>query len=418
MEVPENALSIPTVAYTTLKTLLNKCVTSQYRLGKDNTKLALELLACMEGHISNPASTEDALPVMDSLPQRASSLTKSITLSDLQETLKATENNIVARLKEAEARQRDPSATTTPTTVRQTMAGKARELEVVVSLAKVDKSHSLRKSPPGTIKALVEEALKKSDSLDLANAKVHGVRTLPNGNIVVQATEEKGAADILLHADKWTPLLAQGSAVSRKTYTVLANFVPTDFDPSTAIATTVLHSQNSTIIAHPNNITNIRWLHSQQTKMQTKKHSSLLISLNDPHMADEAIKKGISVNGAMCSTHKFIPPPTQCYRCQQFGHTATACPSKDDPSQAKCARCAGNHPTRDCTCTHQVKCANLRTCTHIQIQCANCGKEHKSFDSTCTEKIRATAAILQRPEYTTPYFTAGNNQSRHGARPA
>src|SRR5215472_4720994 len=87
MEVPENALSIPTVAYTTLKTLLNKCVTSQYRLGKDNTKLALELLACMEGHISNPASTEDALPVMDSLPQRASSLTKSITLSDLQETL-------------------------------------------------------------------------------------------------------------------------------------------------------------------------------------------------------------------------------------------------------------------------------------------------------------------------------------------
>ncbi|KAF8583907.1 hypothetical protein K439DRAFT_1321414, partial [Ramaria rubella] len=145
--------------------------------------------------------------------------------------------------------------------------------------------------------------------------KVHGVHTLPNGNIVVQVTEEQHAKLVLQHADDWTTHLAVGSTVSTKVFQVIASHVPTDFDPNTDIACSVLHGQNGSIISHPGNIVKLRWLHQQWPGSQPKQHSSLIVSLNDARVADEAILKAISVNGAICNVEKYVPSPTQCYRC-------------------------------------------------------------------------------------------------------
>ena len=44
--------------------------------------------------------------------------------------------------------------------------------------------------------------------------------------------------------------------------------------------------------------------------------------------------------------------PYQCYKCQEFGHSATRCNNNQI-----CAKCSGNHHTRDCT-SAILKCNN------------------------------------------------------------
>ena len=57
---------------------------------------------------------------------------------------------------------------------------------------------------------------------------------------------------------------------------------------------------------------------------------------------------------------------TQCYKCQGFMHIARNCYKKES-----CARCAGNHNTKNCTENDE------------HIKCINCGKKHQANSSSC-----------------------------------
>ncbi|KAF8583286.1 hypothetical protein K439DRAFT_1348950 [Ramaria rubella] len=171
--------------------------------------------------------------------------------------------------------------------------------------------------------------------------------------------DKAGAKNILCSADEWVLHLAPRSTLSSRFYHVIANFVPIDFDPQSELVRVSLYGQNTGIIEQPSNIVAVKWLHNQRAGSQTKRHSSLVITLNDPRVADELIDKGVSINDAICDVKKYNPPPMQCFRCQQFRHTAAACPHKSDPAYIKCACCVGNHPTKECMCTHSMKCTDI-----------------------------------------------------------
>ena len=59
--------------------------------------------------------------------------------------------------------------------------------------------------------------------------------------------------------------------------------------------------------------------------------------------------------------------PYQCYKCQEFGHSAINCRNK-----VTCSKCGEEHPSKDCD--------------KQQLNCSNCakrgyaGKNHKTFD--------------------------------------
>ena len=106
----------------------------------------------------------------------------------------------------------------------------------------------------------------------------------------------------------------------------------------------------------------------------------------------------------MCKVSKFVPPAIQCFHCQKFGHVAKACPLLSDSTALKCARCAGNHPVRDCHCPSRTKCSNARLCTHIKVQCANCGGPHKSISNACPIKAEAQATLAARWDNGSPYY--------------
>lgn len=62
--------------------------------------------------------------------------------------------------------------------------------------------------------------------------------------------------------------------------------------------------------------------------------------------------------------------PTQCYRCQEFGHIASNC-----YAEVRCSYCAEPHRYKDCPKEHE--------------KCANCGEEHSSTDADCIFALRA-----------------------------
>ncbi|KAJ7723757.1 hypothetical protein B0H14DRAFT_2175699, partial [Mycena olivaceomarginata] len=180
--------------------------------------------------------------------------------------------------------------------------------------------------------------------------KVHSVRKLANGNILVQANSEEQAKLLLLHGQAWTEQFEHDACIHRKSFTVVASFVPTTFDPKAAGAKTAIFHDNQGTIPSPSTIKEVRWLHEQKDASVKKKASSLVLVLDDASAADGLITRSLSLVGTSCPVSHYIPPPLQCYNCQGFGHMAKACSTRKDPANTKCARCAGPHPTRECEC--------------------------------------------------------------------
>ncbi|KAH9899443.1 hypothetical protein C8Q73DRAFT_610491, partial [Cubamyces lactineus] len=131
-------------------------------------------------------------------------------------------------------------------------------------------------------------------------------------------------------------------------YVVSAAAVPTTFDPRAPSAQEAIFLSNQGTIPSPDAILSARWLHEHHMHTTTKTDATLVITLSDASVADALIYRSLSICGAICPVRKFSPPPVQCFRCQEFGHVAKACPHLSEPASLKCARCAGNHSTREC----------------------------------------------------------------------
>ncbi|KAJ7732729.1 hypothetical protein DFH07DRAFT_695988, partial [Mycena maculata] len=131
-------------------------------------------------------------------------------------------------------------------------------------------------------------------------------------------------------------------------FVVVANYVPTSFDPKAEGARTAIYYENSGTIPSPSSVLEVRWLHAQKDASVKKSASSLVIILDDRKIADALIHCSLALAGTSCPVSQFDPGPTQCFHCQEFGHQAKACPKRKDPATIKCARCAGSHATREC----------------------------------------------------------------------
>lgn len=273
-----------------------------------------------------------------------------------------------------------------------------RDLEVTIALDKTPHSHAIRSTPPSELKAQVEQVLKQGG----AKVAVHGVRRLATGNIAVRLLNRQDKTSLLAMQPNWLTSLAPGARLTTRTYAVVAHYVSTDFNLEEGAQ--IIHRSNANLVPRPDLITKVEWLNKRPTKHDTKKRSSLVIYVSDEQTADNLIYHGISVNGELCHSTKFIPFASQCFFCQKFGHISTACPRKNENGKASCARCAGPHLTKSCACPNKTQCTDLRTCTHIPIRCANCNGNHKAFDHLCRVKQAEVERIHSDPQYTYAYF--------------
>ena len=66
----------------------------------------------------------------------------------------------------------------------------------------------------------------------------------------------------------------------------------------------------------------------------------------------------------------------QCYKCNQWGHTQSAC-----GKQARCGICAGSHNTRECP--------------KERVSCVNCGKPHRAWQRGVCNTFKAFLSTIQ-----------------------
>ena len=91
---------------------------------------------------------------------------------------------------------------------------------------------------------------------------------------------------------------------------------------------------------------------------------------------------------------------TQCYRCQQFGHLSSDCPSQTQV----CRYCSEAHSAKDCPSkskTNQYKCANCKLnhsstyirCSVLQSQVESLMKRTQGMESLAKNDLRPSAII-------------------------
>ncbi|KAF7372602.1 hypothetical protein MVEN_00123100 [Mycena venus] len=208
-----------------------------------------------------------------------------------------------------------------------------RKNELVVSLDKQDELLSL---PGAAIKEKLEAALIATGVPKLGEAKVRGVKVLGRSRLLVATEDEKTSALLRQAASHWTPKLSRSAQLIVPRYLVVVNSVPRTFKPDGPHAAQEIYAHNRGAVADPSVITEIRWLNPKALRDPNKKASSLLITLSDIVSADRCISQMLAIESSLCPTHQYEESPTQCYNCQQYGHTQHQCKEKTPT----CARCS------------------------------------------------------------------------------
>ena len=132
-------------------------------------------------------------------------------------------------------------------------------------------------------------------------------------------------------------------------------------------------------------VTRIQWLYSQaqleRLQKAGKQRGSLLIGFQSQEMRRRAIQSGLVMGAQLYEARHFdrATQEVQCYKCQQWGHTQHAC-----AKQARCARCAGQHDSKNCTKETG------------RFSCANCGKEHQAWQRRDCRAYQTYHDLVQR----------------------
>jgi hypothetical protein len=110
----------------------------------------------------------------------------------------------------------------------------------------------------------------------------------------------------------------------------------------------------------------IQWLSKPSP---TKIHGSMVLYLAKREHAERLLREvRVDIEGetAFAKPYERRNGPRRCFKCRQFGHIASTCPSQ----ASVCSRCAeSGHTHEECRSDH--------------VKCAGCGGPHSTFDSMC-----------------------------------
>ena len=208
------------------------------------------------------------------------------------------------------------------------------------------------------------------------------VRSMTNLSLVITTMDNYSGSFLLEHQALWDKFIPYISIHQDLAWTkLIVHTVPTRpflVDEGENLIKSEIETFNPYLRLMRNPI----WLSNEEARNQ-KTHSSILIHLESPDMAQKALRSRIILAGVRCRTQTFIPKDTQCGKCQQFGHRRSYC-----RNQIRCRICAQNHEDFDHKC--QICQVSNQECPHSQATCANCGQNHKADDRKCQEweKVR------------------------------
>jgi Zinc knuckle len=308
------------------------------------------------------------------------------TLNDLRANLdelttrtKSTLETIEAATKMAEAatNQEQSDTDSTPTfasIVRTTTQIPSEHAAPIAKGNTLDKQIVVRRLPDTqddplvnlSEKELVEKATLALDLMGIQAADKPngmafvGARRTQSGTIIYTLNSTQ-AANYLKSKEVMRAFMAQfggTSTGSSRTYQVVAEHVPTSFDPNEQTAIEKVEQASSLPRMA---IYEARWIKPPHLRREGQRFAFLSVGFSTREAANHALEYGIFIEGKQCRTKKALMDPRRCMKCQKFGHIARDCKSIHDV----CARCAGLHRTGDQLCgTGELRCANCQEGGH------------------------------------------------------
>jgi hypothetical protein len=201
---------------------------------------------------------------------------------------------------------------------------------------------------------------------------------LTAGNITLTFKTKDNAARAKIH-EEWVKKIDLHVMILQHMYMVVVHNSPTGIYTDSELAwktITSIEDQNAEVIL-PYMLSHVAWLNSAEMHNKSR-YGPLLLCFKSKEVANKIIDSSIVLNKALCQVSIYIPRPSQCFWCQNWGHRAMEC-----TREATCGKCASEHNTSDHKCNHSGDCSPGTKCKIDLNKCSNCGGKHPSWLCSC-----------------------------------
>lgn len=191
------------------------------------------------------------------------------------------------------------------------------------------------------------------------------VRRMKKGGILFDTNTNEAADWLREEATQrdFTKHFSATAVVQGYQFRVLAEFVPITFDAGSTLAAATIEEAN---YLPAGSVVEVGWVKRADRRSATQQVAHLKIVFAKIEQANDAIEKGLSIQGKGVNVRQMIVEPQRCAKCQLYGHDN----NRGAPHSAKncawthdvCGLCDGMHQTSDCSASmpDQARCANCK----------------------------------------------------------
>jgi hypothetical protein len=180
--------------------------------------------------------------------------------------------------------------------------------------------------------------------------------------------------------------LGSGANIKDRTYQVIVQFVPIQFDPEDQEHLRQYELYNG---IEANSVLKAEWIKPIKARTSIQRVATMRVYHRDAESANKILSEGASVFNKSTVPRKPKKEPIRCLFCSRFGHERRDC-AFESP---RCGRCTDTHETNTCTASP------------AQFKCVNCSGNHPSYSRDCPAFIdRCRQTDSRRPENSLVFY--------------
>ena len=189
---------------------------------------------------------------------------------------------------------------------------------------------------------------------------------LRNGGLLLEMNKAEDAKWLREETNRKKILdnIGTGASIKDRTYQVIVQFIPIQFDPQNEESLRHVESSNG---LKPKTIMKAEWVKPVKDRREGQKVATARIYLKDANTANTILSTNVYIRDKKVIPKKPRKEPIRCLKCQMFGHKRRHC----TVTEARCARCARRHETEECITLQR------------DFKCSNCGGQHPSYNRDC-----------------------------------